>query len=98
MTATRLYLARSEIFAAAWRRFRSVHGAKATPRQAPAYWAACLRMMWQAAKGDAFVLCAIRDDARAEARKLAFLFRPSQRSCRPTRSWRELSMARSFAA
>ncbi len=93
----RLYLTRSEIFTAAWRRFRSVHGAKATPAQHPAYWAACLRMMWQAAKGDAFVLCAIRDDAREAARKPAFAAYPV-RSARPARSWRELSLARSFAA
>jgi hypothetical protein len=68
---TRLYLTRSEIFSAAWRRFRSVHGARATPRQHPNYWAACLRMMWQAAKGDAFVLSAIRFDAAEAARKSA---------------------------
>jgi hypothetical protein len=95
--ATRLYLTRSEIFAAAWRRFRSVHGAKATPRQHPHYWAVCLRMMWQAAKGDAFMLLAIRDDAREAARKAPSSFR-SQRAGRSARSWRELSQARSFAA
>ncbi len=97
MTTTRLYLTRSEIFAAAWRRFRSVHGQKATPRQRPHYWAACLRMMWQAAKGDAFWLLAVRDDAREAARKPAVSFR-SPRAIRPARSWRELSTARSFAA
>jgi hypothetical protein len=97
MTAARLYLTRAEIFTAAWRRFRSVHGAKTRPRQHPHYWAACLRMMWQAAKGDAFVLCAIRGVAREAARKAPCSFR-SPRSSRPARSWCELSQARSVAA
>jgi hypothetical protein len=90
-----LYLTRSEIFAAAWRRFRAVHGAKATPRQAPAYWAACLRMMWQAAKGDAFVLCAIRDDQRREAAAKA-----PRRSLPGRRSYSrgELRLIANFAA
>jgi hypothetical protein len=95
---TRLYLTRSEIFAAAWRRFRSVHGAKAAPRQHPHYWAACLRMMWQAAKGDAFVLGAIRFDAREATRSAA---RPAYRpapSFRHSASRESLKRIRNFAA
>ena len=90
-----IYLTRSEIFAAAWRRFRAVHGAKATPRQAPAYWAACLRMMWQAAKGDAFVLCAIRDDQRREAAAKEPRFSGTRRRAR---TYGELRLIASFAA
>jgi hypothetical protein len=89
-----LFLTRSEIFAAAWRRFRSVHGAKATPRQHPQYWAACLRMMWQAAKGDSFVLLAIRDDARAQARPAA----RQPASFRRSYSRDSLKLVRNFAA
>ena len=93
----RLYLTRSEIFAAAWRRFRSVHGAKATPRQHPHYWAACLRMMWKAAKGDAFVLCAIRDDAREQERTARRSYRPAP-AFRPASSRNDLKLIRNFAA
>jgi hypothetical protein len=96
---------RSEIFAAAWRRFRSVHGAKATPRRHPHYWAACLRMMWQAAKGDAFFLCAIRDDAREAAREQAIAKRGPRNWSNASRAGRtfsrsrsELAMLRNFAA
>lgn len=92
-----LYLTRSEIFSAAWRRFRSVHGAKATPRQHPNYWAACLRMMWQAAKGDAFALLAIRDDAREQVRKPLRWTRPAQ-SFRHSTSQSRLKLMRDFAA
>ena len=94
---TPLYLTRSEIFAAAWRRFRAVHGAKATPRQHPHYWANCLRMMWQAAKGDAFMLLAIRDDAREQAKpvlRAARIGQPFRRSF----GRNELKLMRSFAA
>ncbi len=94
---TRLYLTRSEIFAAAWRRFRSVHGAKATPRQHPHYWAACLRMMWQAAKGDAFVLLAIRDDARETERMAARTYRRAP-AFRRSYSRESLKLVRNFAA
>ena len=64
--ATKLYLTRSEIFAAAWRRFRSMKGAKATPKQHPASWRCCLTLAWAAAKGDAGWLLAVRDDKRRE--------------------------------
>ena len=64
----KLFLTRSEIFAGAWRRFRDARGPEATPRQHPHYWAACLRMMWAAAKGDAGGLMAFRDDQRRVAR------------------------------
>lgn len=70
--ATKLYLTRSEIFAAAWALFRSARGAKATKAQHPHYFAACLRNAWAAAKGDAFWLVAIRDVARWAARKPAY--------------------------
>jgi ABC-type ATPase with predicted acetyltransferase domain len=78
-----LFLTRSEIFSAAWRRLRSVHGAKATPRQHPAFWKACLCLSWQAAKGDAFLLTALRDDAREAARRTA----PKTQISRPARSY-----------
>ncbi|MCW2317614.1 hypothetical protein M2322_003178 [Rhodoblastus acidophilus] len=64
-----LFLTRAEIFAGAWRRFRSQHGEKATPKQNPSSWRCCLRLMWAAAKGDACWLMAFRDDARREAAK-----------------------------
>jgi hypothetical protein len=89
-----LYLTRSEIFAAAWRRFRATLGAKATPAQNRNYWAACLRMMWQAAKGDAFVLCAIRDDAREAARKSSRFSGTGRRA----RTYGELRLIANFAA
>jgi hypothetical protein len=93
-----LYLTRSEIFAAAWRRFRAVHGAKATPRQHPNYWATCLRMMWLAAKGDAFWLVSIRDDAREQERRSQPVYRASQSSrCRSV-SRNHLRLLRDFAA
>lgn len=66
---TRLYLTRSEIFAAAWRRLRVERGAKATPAQHPAYWAAILRATWRAAKGDAFELLGINTYADEAARQ-----------------------------
>lgn len=92
-----LYLTRSEIFAAAWRRLRAVHGAKATPRQHPHYWAACLRMMWQAAKGDAFVLSAIRDDAREATRPAARVAHAAP-AFRRSYSRNSLKLVRNFAA
>ena len=92
---TKLYLNRSEIFAAAWRRFRAVHGAKATPRQHPHYWAACRRMMWQAAKGDSFVLLAIRDDQRREAAAKSPRFSGTGRRAR---TYGELRLIANFAA
>ncbi|MCW2283667.1 hypothetical protein M2323_001439 [Rhodoblastus acidophilus] len=95
MARRQFYLTRSEIFAGAWRRFRDARGPKATPRQHPQYWAACLRMMWAAAKGDAGWLMAFRDDARREAAHT-----PPRRSWtvgRP-RSRSELRLIAAFAA
>lgn len=94
---TQLYLTRSETFSAAWRRFRAVHGSKATPRQHPNYWAACLRMMWKAAKGDAFVLLAVRDDVRDQARKPRQWTRPAG-SFRHSTPRNQLKLMRDFAA
>lgn len=98
MTATHLYLTRSEIFAAAWRRFRAVKGAKATPRLAPAFWAGCLRMAWAAAKGDAFLLVALRDEANGKYSRKPVTSINAPRTARKSRTWRELSMVRNFAA
>ena len=90
-----LYLTRSEIFAGAWRRFRDARGPKATPRQHPQYWAACLRMMWAAAKGDACGLMAFRDDARRAAGAKA----PRRNwTARPARAHGELRLIRDLAA
>lgn len=102
--ATKLYLTRSEIFAAAWALFRSARGAKATKAQHPHYFAACLRNAWAAAKGDAFWLVAIRDVAREAARKQASANRAPRtwanaaRAGRVSRSRYELAMIRNFAA
>jgi hypothetical protein len=74
---TRLYLTRSEIFAAAWRRLRAEKGAKATPTQHRAYWAAILRATWAAAKGDAFELLAIGAYADEARRMSARAYRPA---------------------
>ena len=92
----KLFLTRSEIFAGAWRRLRDARGPKATPRQHPHYWAACLRMMWAAAKGDACGLIAFRDDARRDAARLS----PPRRSWtdQRSRSCGELRLIRDLAA
>jgi hypothetical protein len=92
-----LYLTRSEIFAAAWRRFRAVHGLKATPRQHPKYWATCLRMMWLAAKGDAFWLLTVSDDAREQARQQPRI-RRTVRPYRRSYSRGQLKLMANFAA
>ena len=99
--ATKLYLTRSEIFAAAWALFRSACGAKATKAQHPHYFAACLRNAWAAAKGDAFWLVGIRDVARATARaQVKPVYRAARvgRPIRHTFSRNELKLMRSFAA
>jgi hypothetical protein len=102
--ATKLYLTRSEIFAAAWRRFRSMKGAKATPKQHPASWRCCLTLAWAAAKGDAGWLMAVCDDKRREdeARARAAASRAPRAQVRATaraaRSYGELSLIRNLAA
>ena len=94
--ANKLYLTRSEIFAAAWALFRSARGAR-PPRRNTRTISQRLRNAWAAAKGDAFWLVAIRDVARWSARKPAYGYR-SPLSGRPSRSRSELMMIRNFAA
>lgn len=94
---THLYLTRSEIFAAAWRRLRAEKGAKATPAQHRAYWAAILRATWAAAKGDAFELLAIRTYANEAQRMTARAYRPAP-AFRRSYSRANLKLIRDFAA
>lgn len=93
----KLYLTRSEIFTAAWRRLRVEHGAKATPRQTPAAWAAILRATWAAAKGDAFELLAIRTYADAAACTSARAYCPTP-AMRHSYSRASLKLVSDFAA
>jgi hypothetical protein len=97
---TRLYLTRSEIFSAAWRRLRAEKGVKAAPAQHRAYWAAILRATWAAAKGDAFELLAIRTyaDEAARQRQTRPMTRPAARLAQRFYSRNELRMVRDFAA
>ncbi|WP_298356937.1 hypothetical protein [Rhodoblastus sp.] len=94
---TRLFLTRSEIFAAAWRRLRVEKGAKATPARHPAYWAAILRATWAAAKGDAFELLAIGTYANEAQRMTARAYRPALAFGR-SYSRARLNLIRNFAA
>lgn len=96
MTA-RLYLTRSEIFAAAWALFRSARGAKATRAQHPNYFDACLRNAWASAKGDAYWLISIRDARRELSRPAAWTRRPASTG-RRFASRTDLQRARDWAA